>query len=91
LDWVRRTFFTAVVQQAMTLKVRDDSELYRLLLRAELPELRILLAGTAAGPFLAEDNGKMFRSIHSVVSSAVTCTSLMGTIRLNGDEHFLVD
>jgi type IV secretory pathway TraG/TraD family ATPase VirD4 len=67
-----RTFFTAVTQQAMTLGVRDDAELCRLLLLAELPELRTLLPGTAAGAFVAEDNEKMFRSIRSVVTSALS-------------------
>ncbi len=66
-----RTFFTAVAQQAIEAGVRDDGELYRLLRSAPVEELRKMLAGTAAGPFLEEGNEKMFGSLRSVASSAV--------------------
>jgi type IV secretory pathway TraG/TraD family ATPase VirD4 len=74
-----RTFFTAVAQQAIEAGVRDDGELYRLLRSASVEELRRMLAGTAAGPFLEEGNEKMFGSLRSVASSAVR--ALKYTIR----------
>jgi hypothetical protein len=69
-----RTFFTAVTQQAMAARVRDDGEIYRLITKATSAELKLLLAGTAAGPFLEDANDRMFgsvRSVRSVTSSAV--------------------
>ncbi len=65
-----RTFFSAVVQQAIAAGARDDGELYRLLNSAPVEELRVLLAGTAAGPFLEPGNEKMFGSVRSIASSA---------------------
>ena len=47
------------------------AELYRLLVVAEPKELRALVKGTPAQPFLDEQNGRMFDSIRSVTSSAV--------------------
>jgi type IV secretory pathway TraG/TraD family ATPase VirD4 len=66
-----RTFFTAVTQQAMKAGARDDAELYRLLTSAPIEELRRLLPGTAAGPFLEAGNERMFGSVRSIASSAV--------------------
>ena len=66
-----RTFFAAVTQQAIAAGERDDAELYRLLTSASVEELRMLLAGTAAGPFLEPGNEKMFGSVRSIASSAV--------------------
>jgi len=66
-----RTFFTAVTRQAHATGRPDVRELYRLLVTAETSELRTLVAGTAAQPFLEEQNGRMFDSIRSVTSSAV--------------------
>ncbi len=67
-----RTFFTAVTRRAHEAGVADVGELHRLLVTAEPRELRALLAGTAAQPFLDEHNTRMFDSIRSVTSSAVT-------------------
>jgi hypothetical protein len=66
-----RTFFTAVIQQALVARVTDDREIYRLLTKAPTHELKILLAGTMAGPFLEDANDRMFGSVRSVTSSAV--------------------
>jgi type IV secretory pathway TraG/TraD family ATPase VirD4 len=66
-----RTFFGAVTRQAHEAGVTDLRELYRLLVVADASELRGLLAGTPAQPFLDEQNVKMFDSIRSVTSSAV--------------------
>ena len=66
-----RTFFTAVTRQAHAAGVTDVAELYRLMVVASSSELRTLVAGTPAQPFLEEHNGRMFDSIRSVASSAV--------------------
>jgi hypothetical protein len=72
-SWISyaRTFFGSVTRQAHEAGVTDLSELYRLLVVADAKELRGLLAGTPAQPFLEEHNGRMFDSIRSVTSSAV--------------------
>jgi len=66
-----RTFFTAVTRQAHEAGVRELDELYRLLVVADSGELRGLVRGTPAQPFLEENNSRMFDSIRSVTSSAV--------------------
>jgi type IV secretory pathway TraG/TraD family ATPase VirD4 len=66
-----RTFFSAVTAQAHEAGSREVSELYRLLVVAGTSELKTLVAGTPAQPFLEEHNGRMFDSIRSVTSSAV--------------------
>jgi type IV secretory pathway TraG/TraD family ATPase VirD4 len=67
-----RTFFTAVTRQIHAAGEREPSELYRLLASAEPKELRALVEGTPAQPFLAEHNAKMFDSIRSVTVDAVS-------------------
>ncbi len=66
-----RTFFSAVTRQAHEAGVTDVAELYRLLVAADSQELRTLVRGTPAQPFLDEHNSRMFDSIRSVASSAV--------------------
>ena len=66
-----RTFFTSVTRQAHEAGIADVGELYRLLVAAETIELRTLVRGTPAQPFLDEHNARMFDSIRSVTSSAV--------------------
>ena len=66
-----RAFFIAVTQQSLRLGIKDDAELYRLLTRAPIQELRVLLAGTSAGPLLEEGNERMFGSVRATASSAV--------------------
>jgi hypothetical protein len=66
-----RTFFSAVTSQARAAGCRDMRELYRLLVMAGSAELKTLVAGTPAQPFLEEHNGRMFDSIRSVTSSSV--------------------
>lgn len=66
-----RTFFTAVTRQARDAGIRSVAELYRLLVVAEPKELRTLVEGTPAQPFLDEHNSRMFDSIRSVTASAV--------------------
>ncbi len=66
-----RTFFSAVTQRAHDAGVSDLGELYNLLVVADTEQLRLLVAGTPAQPFLDEHNSRMFDSIRSVTSSAV--------------------
>lgn len=73
-----RTFFTAVTRQAHAAGVSDVAELYRLLVTADSSELRALVRGTAAQPFLDEHNARMFDSIRSVTSSAVGALDYVG-------------
>src|SRR5579863_5771360 len=73
-----RTFFTAVTRQAQEAGTKDVDELYRLLVVADAGELRALVRGTPAQPFLNEDNSRMFDSIRSVTSSAVGALQYIG-------------
>jgi type IV secretory pathway TraG/TraD family ATPase VirD4 len=66
-----RTFFIAVTHQIRALHITDDREVYRLLAKASVNELKVLLGGTAAGPFLEEGNERMFGSVRSTASSAI--------------------
>ncbi|NNM61915.1 MAG: type IV secretion system DNA-binding domain-containing protein [Steroidobacteraceae bacterium] len=66
-----RTFFTAVTTQVREAGVNEVGELYRLLVIADAAELRVLVRGTPAQPFLDEHNAKMFDSIRSVTGAAV--------------------
>jgi hypothetical protein len=70
-----RTFFSAITQRAHAAGVSDVGELYRLLVVADAKELRALVRGTPAQPFLDEDNSRMFDSIRSVTSSSVGALS----------------
>ena len=66
-----RTFFSAVMRQMIRTGNKDDRELLRLIRAAPDEELRTLLAGTAAAPFVKEGNEKMFGCLRAVASSAV--------------------
>ena len=55
-----------------------SGELYRLLVVADSGELRELVRGTPAQPFLDEQNSRMFDSIRSVTSSAVGALEYVG-------------
>ena len=66
-----RTFLTAVVRRCYVCGRRDVANLWRLLTMAPAEELRPMLAGTPAQPFLDSDNARMFGSIRSVTGSAV--------------------
>ena len=66
-----RTFFTAVTRQMSDLGSKDIGELYRLLVVANPSELKTLVRGTPAQPFLNEHNERMFDSIRSVTASAI--------------------
>jgi type IV secretory pathway TraG/TraD family ATPase VirD4 len=71
--WQRyaQTFLSAVMREVHGTGVSDVAELYRLLTSAPLDELRVMLGGTPAQPFLESGNERMFGSIRSVAGSAV--------------------
>jgi type IV secretory pathway TraG/TraD family ATPase VirD4 len=66
-----RTFLTAVVRRCHDYGWRDVANLWRLLTVASADELRPIIAGTPAQPFLDPDNARMFGSIRSVTGSAI--------------------
>jgi len=66
-----RTFLTAVVRCCHDRGWRDTANLWRLLTMASAEELRPIVAGTPAQPFLDPDNARMFGSIRSVTGSAI--------------------
>jgi type IV secretory pathway TraG/TraD family ATPase VirD4 len=65
-----RTFLSAVLRRCHQSGPRDVAELWRLLTIAPSAELRPIVAGTPAQPFLEPDNARMFGSIRSVAGSA---------------------
>jgi len=65
-----RTFLTAVVRRCHEMGHRNAAELWRLIAMAPTAELRPIVAGTPAQPFLEPENARMFGSIRSVAGSA---------------------
>ena len=65
-----RTFVAAVVRRCHEIGRRDALELWRLIAMAPSVELRPIVAGTPAQPFLEPENARMFGSIRSVAGSA---------------------
>ncbi len=65
-----RTFVSAVMRRCSESGVRDVADLWRLLGVAGTDEMRQMLAGTPAQPFLDPDNARMFGSIRSIAVSA---------------------
>ena len=66
-----RTFLSAITRRCSEMSRHDSAELWRLVAIASSDELRPLVAGTPAQPFLEPDNARMFGSIRSVTASAV--------------------
>jgi type IV secretory pathway TraG/TraD family ATPase VirD4 len=66
-----RTFLCAVLRRSREGGSRSPSELWRLLSAASPEELRPVVAGTPAQPFLEGENARMFGSIRSVAVSAM--------------------
>jgi hypothetical protein len=77
-----RTFLEAVVRQTRDAGIRDVKELHDTLVIADTKELKTLLAGTPAQPFLDDHNVRMFDSIRSVTASAMDGLQYVG--RQNG-------
>ena len=67
-----------MVQQTHAGGVRDVREIYRLLVMGGTNELKVLLEGTPAQPFLDDQNARMFDSVRSVTSSAVGALQYVG-------------
>ena len=65
-----RTFLTAVVRRCHEAGRYDAADLWRLIAMAPSTELRPVVAGTPAQPFLEPENARMFGSIRSVAGSA---------------------
>ena len=65
-----RTFLTAVLRRCHEAGRHDAADLWRLIAVAPSVELRAMVAGTPAQPFLETENARMFGSIRSVASSA---------------------
>jgi type IV secretory pathway TraG/TraD family ATPase VirD4 len=65
-----RTFLTAVARRCHECGERDPRRLWQLLAIATSNELRPIVAGTPAQPFLEPENARMFGSIRSVAASA---------------------
>jgi len=70
-----RTFLSAVADRCHRKGGCDAGELWRLLAIASPSELRKVVAGTPAQPFLHADNARMFGSIRSITGSAVAALS----------------
>ncbi|HVN42317.1 MAG TPA: type IV secretion system DNA-binding domain-containing protein, partial [Steroidobacteraceae bacterium] len=66
-----RTFFTAVARRNHEDGMHRLPEVYRLLATAEPEELRQVVHGSPAQPFLAGGNERMFGSVRSVTGSAL--------------------
>jgi type IV secretory pathway TraG/TraD family ATPase VirD4 len=66
-----RTFLGAVLRSCRSSNRADCAELWRLVSEASPEELRLVVAGTPAQPFLDPENARMFGSIRSVGVSAL--------------------
>ncbi len=76
-----RTFFAAIFKRCHRRANCELGELWRLLAIAANDELRPLVAGTPAQPFLDPENARMFGSIRSVLSSAIAALEHVKTQR----------
>jgi type IV secretory pathway TraG/TraD family ATPase VirD4 len=66
-----RTFLAAIIRRCHLSGAANAADLWRLLMVASADELRPIVAGTPAQPFLDPDNARMFGSIRSVAGSAM--------------------
>jgi type IV secretory pathway TraG/TraD family ATPase VirD4 len=66
-----RTFLAAIIRRCRFSGNANADDLWRLLMVASAEELRPVVAGTPAQPFLDPDNARMFGSIRSVAGSAM--------------------
>jgi type IV secretory pathway TraG/TraD family ATPase VirD4 len=65
-----RTFLSAILRHCSS-STRQAVDLWRLAMVAPTEELRPIVAGTPAQPFLDPENARMFGSIRSVMGSAI--------------------
>ncbi len=66
-----RTLFGAVAKRLFLRGNRDDRKLYDCLVGGTVDDLRELLSGSAAAPFLADGNEEFLGSVRSVTTSAL--------------------
>ncbi|HTD74566.1 MAG TPA: type IV secretion system DNA-binding domain-containing protein [Steroidobacteraceae bacterium] len=66
-----RTFLSAVLRYCRFSGTRQAVDLWNLAMVAPAEELRSIVAGTPAQPFLDPDNARMFGSIRAVMGSAI--------------------
>jgi type IV secretory pathway TraG/TraD family ATPase VirD4 len=66
-----RAFVAAVLERCRSIAGCDTGELWRLISVAGAEELRVLLAGTPAQPFLDPENARMFGSLRSIAVAAM--------------------
>jgi type IV secretory pathway TraG/TraD family ATPase VirD4 len=66
-----RTLLAAIIRRCHSSGAANAGDLWRLLMVASADELRPIVAGTPAQPFLDPDNARMFGSIRSVAGSAM--------------------
>ncbi|HEX3848415.1 MAG TPA: type IV secretion system DNA-binding domain-containing protein [Steroidobacteraceae bacterium] len=66
-----RTLLAAVIGRCHADPRRGTANLWRLLTMAPVDELRKIVAGTPAQPFVEPENARMFGSIRSVMGSAI--------------------
>jgi len=76
-----RTFLSAVTKGCIRAEMRDLGELWRLVNVASTEDLRPIVAGTAAQPFLEPDSGRMFGSLRSVAISAIAALEYVAAQR----------
>ena len=79
-----RTFVAAITRRCCEYGWRDAGELWRLLTVASSAELRPLVAGSPAQPFLDPENARMFGSIRAVAASAAAALEYVRTQRARG-------
>jgi type IV secretory pathway TraG/TraD family ATPase VirD4 len=78
-----RTFLSGVLEYCKTEGRYDLNELWRLLSMADLAELRLIVAGTAAQPFVSGARATMFDSIRGTLTPAL---SVLKYVRLQSAE-----
>jgi type IV secretory pathway TraG/TraD family ATPase VirD4 len=79
-----RTFLAAVIRRCHEVGPRDAADLWRLIAMAPGAELRPIVAGTPAQPFLEPENARMFGSIRSVAASAAAALEHVQAQRAQG-------
>ncbi len=79
-----RTFLSALLRRCWSAGACDLAEVWRLLTAASAAELRPVVAGTPAQPFLEPENARMFGSIRSVAVSAAAALEFVAAQRARG-------
>ncbi len=76
-----RTFLAALTRYCRERNVHDVAELWRLIAVVPPKQLRRVVAGTPAQPFLSIENARMFGSIRAVTASAAAALEYVGQQR----------